>query len=72
MKRLQQEREARGLSKSKLARLAELNPATITLIENRGFQPYPGQLRKLAKALGISEQRAHTLLEEVTENAGQQ
>lgn len=65
---LQVQRERAGMSKSALARKAEMNPASITWAEQRGFALYPVQLAKLALALGW-EREAATLLEEVTENA---
>ena len=68
MRRLQAEREAHRLSKSKLARLADLNPATITWAEARGFELYPSQLLKVARALGWPEDRAAELLEEVSDD----
>jgi ribosome-binding protein aMBF1 (putative translation factor) len=55
MKRLQQEREARGWSRAELARRAHLNPGTVGLIEVGRFVPYPGQVAKLARALGLSK-----------------
>lgn len=45
------EREARGWSKSELARRAGLNQATVQVIENARMRPYPSQLEKLARAL---------------------
>lgn len=51
MIRLQQVREAAGLSKAKLSRLADVNTATITWAETRGFQLYPKQLARVAAAL---------------------
>jgi transcriptional regulator with XRE-family HTH domain len=56
------ERQRRGWSRAELARRADLNPATVSVIESARFQPYPGQLRKLARALGVPEDRAHLLL----------
>lgn len=51
-------------SKSRLAGEANLNPATITYAEQRGFRLYPQQLEKLAAALGW-EGDPELLLEEV-------
>ena len=62
--RLRDEREARSWSKSELARRAGLNHTTIGQIESRRFTPYPGQLRKLAFALGLPEREAHRLLDD--------
>ena len=54
MKTLQKHREAHGWSKAELARRAELNASTVGGIENGRIRPYPGQLEKLADALGVS------------------
>ncbi len=62
--KLQDEREARGWSKSELARRAGLNHTTIGQIESGRFRPYPGQLRKLAAALGLPEAESHRLLDD--------
>jgi transcriptional regulator with XRE-family HTH domain len=52
MLRLERERERRLLSRSALARLANMHPATVGQIES-GYigKPYPVQLAKLAAAL---------------------
>ena len=63
--RLRNEREARCWSKSELARRAGLNHSTIGQIESGRFRPYDSQLLKLAKALGVPEAEAQSLLEEV-------
>ena len=49
---LTQERESAGLSKAALARKADMHPTTVTQIENGRLLAYPGQMAKLAKALG--------------------
>ena len=54
MHTLQRRREERGWSKAELARRAELNATTVGSIESGRFRPYPGQLSKLAKALGVT------------------
>ncbi len=51
MKRL---REARGLSQTKLAARADLNPATVNQIERGKREASPATLHKLAEALGVS------------------
>lgn len=56
MKRLKKLREARGWSKARLARQAELNATTVGWIESGRFRPYPVQLKKLAKALDLAVQ----------------
>lgn len=40
-------RTALGLSKSALAREADLNVSTVCSIEKKRLNPYPGQVRKL-------------------------
>jgi transcriptional regulator with XRE-family HTH domain len=71
MLRLEKERERAGLSRSALARLALMHPATVGQIES-GYigRPYPGQLSKLAAALGFEDEPAR-LLEEVSGDDGQ-
>lgn len=64
--RLTEERCRRGWSKAELARCAGLNATTISLVESRRFRPYPTQLAKLARALGLPELQAHTLLEDAS------
>lgn len=49
--RLEELRVKAGLSKSKLARMADINPASICYAEQRGFQLYPIQCQHLAEAL---------------------
>ena len=62
--RLTYERNRRGWSLAKLARRSDLNATTVGLIESGRFRPYPGQLRKLAKALGLPLAEAGSLVEE--------
>lgn len=64
MKRLQQEREARGWSKSELARRARMANSTVGNIESGRLQPYPVQLAKLSRALEWPGEETE-LLEEV-------
>jgi transcriptional regulator with XRE-family HTH domain len=63
--RLRMLREARRLTRAKLAQRADINPATEGLIETGRFRPYPGQLVKLARALGLPAADAVTLLDVV-------
>lgn len=58
-------RQELGLSRSALARLADLNQVTVGAIESGRLKPYDGQLQKIARVLGVSADLAHTLLEEV-------
>ena len=60
--KLTKERTRRGWSRAELARRANLNAATVGLIEAGRFRPYPVQLAKLARALGVPEAEAHVLL----------
>lgn len=62
MKKITLLREKRGWSKSELSRRARMTPADVGRIESGRLQPYESQLRKLALALEISEDQAHTLL----------
>lgn len=69
MLRLEKERERRLLSRSALARLANMHPATVGQIESRYIgQPYPSQLDKLARALDFDGDPSR-LLDEVTGDA---
>ncbi len=66
MKALVFERKARGWSQAELARRASLNVTTVNLIENGRMLPYATQLSKIATALGIPEDEAPKLLQEVS------
>ena len=50
---LTEERRRRGWSLAELARRAGMHPSTVGLIESGRLQAYPGQLAKLADALGV-------------------
>ena len=63
MKNLTQLREGQGWSKSELARRAGLNQTTVSAVEIGRLIPYDTQLRKLAKALGVSD--PDSLLDEI-------
>lgn len=65
MLRLTIERKRRDWSQSELARQSGVHATSISLIENRRFVPGPAQLSKLQVALGIREQDASRLLEDV-------
>lgn len=65
MLRLTQEREQRGWSRAELARRANVHPADLGKFELERTRPYPGQLGRIAKALGIPQRDAEALLEEV-------
>jgi DNA-binding XRE family transcriptional regulator len=64
MTRLEVLRVQAGLSKAKLARLADLNTATITWAEQRGFRLYDVQLERIARVLEWTDDPA-ALLEAV-------
>lgn len=52
MKRMQQLRIERGWSRAELARHARMDASDIGRIEKGQMCPYPGQLAKIAAALG--------------------
>lgn len=52
MSRIQELREARGWSRSELARQARMDAGDVSKIERGILVPYPGQVLKIAKALG--------------------
>jgi transcriptional regulator with XRE-family HTH domain len=56
------ERLRRGWSQAELARRSGMNATTISLIESGRFRPYRAQLVKLARALGLDEESANSLL----------
>ena len=58
-------------SKAELGRRAMINPATVGLIENQRFVPYPSQLAKLAKALGVPKGDAGTLTDIISTLPGE-
>ncbi len=64
MLKLTVERERRGWSKSELARRARLEQGLIGKFEAGRIKPYPKQIERVARALGIAPERAETLLEE--------
>jgi transcriptional regulator with XRE-family HTH domain len=55
MNALKRRRLLLGWSQSELARQAALNSATVCQIEAGRLKPYPSQLAKLARALGVPE-----------------
>jgi len=62
---LTQERETRGWTRGELARRAKMTPADVGRIESGRLKPYDSQLRKLARALGVSAAEADHLLDTV-------
>jgi transcriptional regulator with XRE-family HTH domain len=51
---LRELRQSKGLSQKNLGQLARVSPGTIYRVENGLRGAYPGTLRKLATALGVS------------------
>jgi transcriptional regulator with XRE-family HTH domain len=68
MNRLRSLREAKGWSRSELARRAGLNQTTVSAIESGRLVAYPRQLAKLAGALGVAPDQAPGLCEAVSNN----
>lgn len=67
--RITKVRSDMGWSMAGLSRRADMSASTIGLIEAGRFIPYEGQLAKIATALGLPENEAYTLLEEVVSDA---
>jgi transcriptional regulator with XRE-family HTH domain len=51
---LRELRQSKGLSQKNLGQLARVSPGTIYRVENGLRRAYPGTVRKLATALGVS------------------
>jgi ribosome-binding protein aMBF1 (putative translation factor) len=64
MLRLTVERQVRGWNKTELARRARMQPAELSKIESGRMRPYPKQLRKLGRALGIPAAQDESLIAE--------
>jgi ribosome-binding protein aMBF1 (putative translation factor) len=56
--RITRERERQELSMSVLAAKAGMHVSSISQIEGNRLTPYPGQVKKLAKALGWKDDPA--------------
>jgi len=54
-----------GWSQARLARAARIDQANMSRIERGLLAPYPGQLRRLARALSWPANAAHELLDRV-------
>jgi transcriptional regulator with XRE-family HTH domain len=54
-----------GWSQARLARAARIDQSNMSRIERGLLAPYPGQLRRLARALRWPAQAAHELLAQV-------
>jgi predicted transcriptional regulator len=53
---LKEIRKEKGVSQVKLSRLTLIAPSDISRIENGWLRPYPGWRKRLADALGESEE----------------
>lgn len=69
-RKMQQIREAKGLSRSEVSRRAEVQPSLVGWIETGRYIPYRTQLVKVAAALGVDESEAETLLEPIGDSNG--
>jgi transcriptional regulator with XRE-family HTH domain len=47
-------RKQKQWSQNRLAQAAKLHPSTVSLIESGRFAPGAGQMKRIAKALGVS------------------
>lgn len=68
MLRLTRIRTALGWSQSRLSRESGVHSSTVSAIERRRLNPWPGQLQRLAAALSFDGDPAK-LLEEVSDGA---
>lgn len=64
MKRCKLERLLQGMKQMDLSRITGMHPTSISAIENGHLRPYPGQVNKIAEALGWKGDPA-ALFEEV-------
>ena len=55
MNRLAEIRKQRGLSQLRLAMLTGIQPPDLSRIETGRLKPYPGWRKRLARALGTTE-----------------
>lgn len=67
MLRIVLERQRKGISQSKLSRLADVNAASMNRIENGKEPPYPRRGQRIADALGWTGDYQE-LFEEVTDD----
>lgn len=52
---LKEIRKEKGVSQVKLSRLTLIAPSDISRIENGWLRPYPGWRKRIAEALGVTE-----------------
>lgn len=64
------ERQRHGWSKAELARRARLDQGLVSKIESGRVRPYPGELRRLARALGVMRGNAEWLLGDKAQRPG--
>jgi transcriptional regulator with XRE-family HTH domain len=69
--RLRKLRVRRGLSQAGLARRARVHPADVSRFESGYARPYPGQLRRIARALGVRPEELMQLFEVRRRASGQ-
>jgi len=55
MNRLKQVRQEKGFTQFQLAKMADVHPIDISRIERGVIRPYPNWRKRIAKALGVSE-----------------
>lgn len=67
MSKIKELREARGWSRSELARQARMDAGDVSKIERGILVPYPGQVMKIARALDV---RATEIANELKEGVG--
>jgi putative transcriptional regulator len=54
--KLREVRKAKGLSQLRLSLVTSISPWEISRIENGWIKPYPGWRKRLARALGVTEE----------------
>ena len=54
MTKMQQARDAKKWSQTKIAYMAKMAQSDISALENGWRKPYPGQAKRLGKLLGLS------------------
>lgn len=62
---LEKRRIEKGWSKRELSRRSSIDASIISCAERQGFRPFPGQLEKLAEALGVPSEQKEDLIKEV-------
>ncbi len=67
MLRLVLERNRRNMNGAQLARAARLDQSLLYRIQSGHAKPYPGELARIAEALGVPEGEADKLLEDIGE-----